>query len=314
MLKSANCEAKFDDTTSGTYIRAHNCQPHYECPASGHGLSSTNPLLARFNRSVILDQRPRRIPPICCKPNTKDLSARERDLALCTNWRESGGRRGGNINHNNLWKHGPPWLSYPAQWLAQGTLELTRESQAEAQVVREIFKVAIVKEDVLDQLLQKHSLTKIQRAQNTVKDDQQFHVDREQLNLQENNVGILECRGRIIGEYPVYIPDIHPFATSLVREAHITTVHGGVGLTMAKVRERYWIPQLRRLVKKIRSDCNGCKRFRAKAYQAPPPGNLPTTRTQGTVPFEVIGVDFAGPIKYVTKSREEAKSYLALYA
>ena len=128
------------------------------------------------------------------------------------------GSRGGNINHNNLWKHGPPWLSYPAQWPAEGTLELTPESQAQAQVVREIFKVAIVKEDVLDQLLQKHSLTKIQRAQNTVKDDQQFHVDREQLNLQENNVGILECRGRIIGEYPVYIPDIHPFATSLVHK------------------------------------------------------------------------------------------------
>ena len=161
------------------------------------------------------------------------------------------GSLGGNINHNNLWKHGPPWLSYPAQWPAQGALELTPESQAQAQVVREIFKVAIVKEDVLDQLLQKYSLTKIRRAQNTVKDDQQFHVDREPWNLQENNVGILECRGRIIGEYPVYIPDIHPFATSLVREAHITTVHGGVGLTMAKVRERYWIPQLRRLVKKI---------------------------------------------------------------
>ena len=162
-------------------------------------------------------------------------------------------------------------VKLPCTVASSRNLELTTESQAEAQVVREIFKVAIVKEDVLDQLLQKHSLTKIQRAQNTVKDDQQFHVDREQLNLQENNVGILECRGRIIGEYPVYIPDIHPFATSLVREAHITTVHGGVGLTMAKVRERYWIPQLRRLVKKIRSDCNGCERFRAKAYQAPPP-------------------------------------------
>ena len=110
----------------------------------------------------------------------------------------------------------------------------------------------------------------IRRAQNTVKDDQQFHVNREQLNLQENNVGILECRGRIIEEYPVYISDIHQFATSLVREVHIMTLQGGVGLTMAKVRERYWIPRLRCLVKKIRSDCNGCKRFRAKAYQAPP--------------------------------------------
>ena len=94
-----------------------------------------------------------------------------------------------------------------------------------------------------------------------MKDDQQFHVDQEQLNLQENNVGILECRGR------VYIPDIHPLATSLVREALIMTLRGGVGLTMAKVLERY-IPRLRRLVKMIRSDCDGCKRFRVKS---PPP-------------------------------------------
>jgi len=83
---------------------------------------------------------------------------------------------------------------------------------------------------------------------------------------------------------------------------------------MANIRERYWIPRLRRLVKKVRSSCNGCKRFGAKAYEAPPQGNLPTTRTQGTTPFEVIGVDFAGPIKYVTKIKKEAKAYLVLYA
>ncbi len=154
----------------------------------------------------------------------------------------------------------------------------------------------------------------IRRVQDAVKDDARFLADRERLNLQENDLGILECRGRIIGEYPIYIPDFHSFSSSLVRESHLTTLHGGVGMTMAKVRERYWVPRLRRLVKKIRSDCNGCKRFQAKAYQVPPPGNLPTTRTQGTTPFEVIGVDFAGPIKYVTKSRKEAKAYLALYS
>ena len=33
----------------------------------------------------------------------------------------------------------------------------------------------------------------------------------------------------------------------------------------------------------------------------------------GAVPFEVIGADFAGPIKYVTKSKEKTKSYLVLY-
>ena len=121
----------------------------------------------------------------------------------------------------------------------------------------------------------------IRRAQDAVKHDARYLADRERLNLQENKLGILECRGRIIGEYPIYIPDFHPFALSLIREAHLSTLHGGVSITMAKVREHYWVPRLRRLVKNIRSHCNGCKRFRAKAYQAPPPGNLPTTRTQG---------------------------------
>ncbi|XP_068729069.1 uncharacterized protein [Montipora capricornis] len=49
---------------------------------------------------------------------------------------------------------------------------------------------------------------------------------------------------------------------------------------MAKARENVWVPRLRRLVKKLRGSCNGCKKFQAKAYQAPPPGSLPITRTQ----------------------------------
>ncbi|CAB4037014.1 Hypothetical predicted protein [Paramuricea clavata] len=41
----------------------------------------------------------------------------------------------------------------------------------------------------------------IRRAQDAVKHDARYLADRERLNLQENNLGILECRGRIIGEY-----------------------------------------------------------------------------------------------------------------
>ena len=101
---------------------------------------------------------------------------------------------------------------------------------------------------------------------------------------------------------------------SLVHHAHISTLHGGVGMTMAKVREHHWVPRLRQLAKKIRSKCHGCKRFQAKAFQTPPPGKLPSTRTQGTAPFQVLGVDFAGPIKYQVKGKKEKKAYLALFA
>ena len=75
-----------------------------------------------------------------------------------------------------------------------------------------------------------------------------------------------------------------------------------------------WVPRLRRLVKQIRSNCHGCVRFRAQSYHRPPPGRLPPTRTQGTTPFQVLGVDFAGPIRYKTTAGAERKSYLVLYA
>ncbi|KAK3713708.1 hypothetical protein QZH41_008035 [Actinostola sp. cb2023] len=84
-------------------------------------------------------------------------------------------------------------------------------------------------------------------------------------------------------------------------------------MTMAKVRERFWVPRLRRLAKRVVKHCWGCKRFHAVPLSAPPTGNLPTERTEGTTPFNVIGVDFAGPIKYCGKGKTEEKAYIVLY-
>ena len=83
---------------------------------------------------------------------------------------------------------------------------------------------------------------------------------------------------------------------------------------MAKVRERHWVPRLRRLVKRIVEKCPGCKRFQAAALAVPPPGLLPRDRTEGSTPFQVVGVDYAGPIKFKATERREGKAYLILYA
>ena len=125
---------------------------------------------------------------------------------------------------------------------------------------------------------------------------------------------LLECRGRIQGHYPIFLPDSLPFTRKLVNRSHVDTPHGGVTLTMTKVRELYWVPRLRALVKQVLRACSGCKRFQAMALATPPPGLLPTDRTEGSTPFEVIGVDFAGPIKYRIRAKTEGKAYLALYA
>jgi hypothetical protein len=128
---------------------------------------------------------------------------------------------------------------------------------------------------------------------------------KRELNLQPNEMGILECRGRIEGEYPIYLPRDCTYTEKMIEQAHLAT--------MANVREWFWVPELRCLVKRMRSNCHGCVRFRAQAYNKPPPGNLPPTRTQGSTPFQVLGVDFAGPIRYQSKAKAEKKSYLVLY-
>jgi hypothetical protein len=96
------------------------------------------------------------------------------------------------------------------------------------------------------------------------------------LNLLQNDQQIVEYR--ISGEYPIYQPDSQPFTLKVVQQAHILTLHGDVGLTMAKVREGFWVPWLRQLVKRIRRKCNGCKRFQVKPYQVTRPGKLLKTR------------------------------------
>ena len=74
------------------------------------------------------------------------------------------------------------------------------------------------------------------------------------LNLQRNTNDMYECRGRIQGDYPIYIPKYSLLAEKIVQEAHIRTINGEVSLTMTEVRKNYWIPKLRGLTKKIRSN------------------------------------------------------------
>ena len=108
----------------------------------------------------------------------------------------------------------------------------------------------------------------IKRAQQNPMNVDSYQTDRVQLNFQENEQGILECRGRMVGQYPIYLPDGAPFTHALVHEAHLHTLHGGVVLTMARVRETFWVPRLRKLVKQVRMNCWGCKRVQVNAYTA----------------------------------------------
>ena len=134
------------------------------------------------------------------------------------------------------------------------------------------------------------------------------------LNLQKNGEGLYECRGRIQGSYTTYLPPSAVLSEKLIQDAHTLTLHEGVGLTMAFIQCDYWIPRLRRLTKKVIRGCFGCKKFQTTAFHSPPPGNLPIDRTTGSVPFQVLGVDYAGPIPYKISKKRDGKAHILLFA
>lgn len=195
---------------------------------------------------------------------------------------------------NQLWWKGPEWLSDPAKWPADLVTAPTAESNAEMKATKELFAMAVKADDDLDHLLAKHNYWKtlrvcawIMRFANNARAkratrtkgplttdeiEKQKHFwllrvqsrgsesmeeDRLCLNLQKNKDGLLECHGRLQGVYPIYIPDATTFANKYVEHVHKATLHGGVGLTMAKVREEFWIPRLRHLTKKVIRECYG---------------------------------------------------------
>ena len=141
----------------------------------------------------------------------------------------------------------------------------------------------------------------IKRGQNLYSNTENFEISRQHLNLQMNQEGIYECHGRIQGDYSAFIPNKSLLAEKLVEETHLQTIHGGVTLTMARIRDQYWIPTLRQLVKRIIKRCYGCKRFNISHYPKPSQGLMPTDRTKQDLPFSLMGTDYAGPFICRTK-------------
>ncbi|XP_046862768.1 uncharacterized protein LOC124456341 [Xenia sp. Carnegie-2017] len=249
------------------------------------------------------------------------------------------------------WLEGPKWLSDPEKWPKEVTIEATVETEAEVKKCKEVFMPAVqLEEDRFSAILAKYPYWKtmritawvfrfvynlkkkqqrrrgplttnelqpqvlwwVKREQLRFENSDQMREDTQRLNLKKNEEGVLECRGRMQGECPIYIPPESELAKKLVMHEHLRTLHGGVSLTMTAVRENYWIPRLRQLTKKVRSRCNGCKRLQASAFAKPPTGNLPKDRTEGSRPFQVIGVDYAGPFIYKKRAGKEGKAYLLL--
>ena len=111
---------------------------------------------------------------------------------------------------------------------------------------------------------------------------------------------------------PILLPRDHLFTTLVIKDAHRKVLHLGVSTTLAEVRQKYWVPKGRQVVKKILKNCQRCKILSAKPLPSAATSALPECRVKSGHAFETIGVDFAGPF-YCSNGRKTIKAYITLF-
>lgn len=112
---------------------------------------------------------------------------------------------------------------------------------------------------------------------------------------------------------PLILPPDSHFTKLVIDASHRRILHGRTQATLAAIRERYWIPRGRQLVRRHIHQCLPCVRWRAASPQ-PMMGALPRARVVLSRPFLHTGVDFAGPIWLRTSKGRGQKAYKAFLA
>ena len=103
-------------------------------------------------------------------------------------------------------------------------------------------------------------------------------------------------------KHQVILAKDHPLSLLVIQNIHKENFHVGREHTLALLRQHYWIPACRGLIRRILHNCLRCKRDRV----LPKPtfmGDLPKERLSiGKTPFNNTGVHYFG-LYYVKKSK-----------
>ncbi|XP_046628209.1 uncharacterized protein LOC124309036 [Neodiprion virginianus] len=108
-------------------------------------------------------------------------------------------------------------------------------------------------------------------------------------------------------KHPFILPRESSFSTLVIDHHHRLTLHGGPQLTLATIRQRYWILGGRVPIRMFIHRCVPCARHRA-TLSSQQMGQLPQFRVTQSRPFLHSGVDYAGPFSIRASRGRGAKS------
>ena len=108
----------------------------------------------------------------------------------------------------------------------------------------------------------------------------------------------------------ILLPGKHHFSKLIAEKEHVDVGHLALESTIARIRSKYWITGVRKLVREVIRKCRHCKvKFKKLASQKMSP--LPIERLKPTPPFQNVGLDYFGPfeVKGEVQKRTRGKGY-----
>ena len=161
----------------------------------------------------------------------------------------------------------------------------------------------------------------IKDMQASLYNHKEFASWKQKFGLFVDDDGVWRCGGRMsntslppCARNPVLLNQSHPLTTLLVLDSHKRVLHNGVRETLAELRSLYWVIRGRQIVKKLLRSCVTCRRHEGTPCQGVPPPPLPAFRVNRSRPFQVTGVDFAGPLYVKTSGASSTtKVWMVLY-
>ena len=112
--------------------------------------------------------------------------------------------------------------------------------------------------------------------------------------------------------HPMIIPKCSRLAEMIVRDVHKKLGHFSVNAVVTNIRQRFWIPGITTLVKRVASQCVTCRKYKAKLLHQKM-SDLPEFRVQtDSPPFSKCGVDYFGPFE-IKRERSVVKRYGVIF-
>ena len=104
----------------------------------------------------------------------------------------------------------------------------------------------------------------------------------------------------------ILLPANHPFSKLVAAEQHKLAGHRGISATISRIRSKYWILKISKLVWKIVMECTDCKR-RVANREIQIMSELPIERLKPSPAFAHTGLDFFGPFEIRGEVRKRVR-------